>query len=200
MSSTHRGAERRPADFYATPHWTVRRLLEALPLPGGVWFEPCAGEGDIIKAVNAKLNAGPQDVAKKLDALIAQKAELEKQLKVYQQKASAGLADDLAAKAVERDGLKFVSAVVTTDAPESLRSLGSQVLAKIGEGVVQLGASFGDKASVVAFCSPAAVKAGHQAGKLVQALSVQLGGKGGGKPDFAMGGGKEIAKLAEILK
>jgi hypothetical protein len=54
MSSTHRGAERRPADFYATPHWTVRRLLEALPLPGGVWFEPCAGEGDIIKAVNAK--------------------------------------------------------------------------------------------------------------------------------------------------
>jgi hypothetical protein len=35
-----------------TPHWTVRRLLEALPLPGGFWFEPCAGEGDIIKAVN----------------------------------------------------------------------------------------------------------------------------------------------------
>jgi hypothetical protein len=54
MSSTNRKAERREADFYATPHWTVHRLLEALPLPGGVWFEPCAGEGDIIKAVNAK--------------------------------------------------------------------------------------------------------------------------------------------------
>jgi hypothetical protein len=52
MSSTFRGADRRPADFYATSSWCVRRLLEALPLPGGVWFEPCAGEGDIIKAVN----------------------------------------------------------------------------------------------------------------------------------------------------
>jgi hypothetical protein len=52
MSSTHRGAERRPADFYETSSWCVRRLLEALPLPGGIWFEPCAGDGAIIKAVN----------------------------------------------------------------------------------------------------------------------------------------------------
>ena len=83
---------------------------------------------------------------------------------------------------------------------ESLRSLGSQVLAKLGEGVVQLGAAFGDKASLVAFCSPAAIKAGHAAGKIVQTLTTQIGGKGGGKPDFAMGGGKDVAKLAEILK
>ena len=174
------------------------RRIEAVA--GQPAYDFVQDEEDALKAVNAKLNAGAQDVAKKLDALLAQKAELEKQLKVFQQKASAGLADDLAAKAVTRDGLKFVSAVVTTDAPESLRSLGGQVLAKLGEGVVQLGASFGDKATVVAFCSPAAIKAGHQAGKIVQVLSVQLGGKGGGKPDFAMGGGKDVAKLADVLK
>jgi hypothetical protein len=52
MSSTHRGAERRPADFYETPAWCVHRLLEALPLPKGLWFESCAGDGAIIKAVN----------------------------------------------------------------------------------------------------------------------------------------------------
>jgi len=54
--------------------------------------------------------------------------------------------------------------------------------------------------SVAAYCSPAAIKAGHQAGKIVQELSAKLGGKGGGKPDFAMGGGKDVAKLAEVLK
>jgi len=54
MSSTNRKSERREADFYATPAWTVHRLLEALELPGGVWFEPCAGEGDIVNAVNSK--------------------------------------------------------------------------------------------------------------------------------------------------
>ena len=46
----------------------------------------------------------------------------------------------------------------------------------------------------------AAVKAGHQAGKLIGALTAKLGGKGGGKPDFAMGGGGDAAKLAEALK
>jgi len=153
-----------------------------------------------LAAVNARLNAGPQDVAQKLDVVLAHQKELEKKLKAYEQKAAAGLADELAAKAGTRDGFKFVSAVVTVDAPESLRSLGAQVLGKIGEGVVQLGAAFGEKASVVAFCSPAAIKAGHQAGKIVQDLSQKLGGKGGGKPDFAMGGGKDVAKLADVLR
>ncbi len=153
-----------------------------------------------FKTVSLKLNAGPIDVVQKLDAVLARQKELEQKLKAFEAKASAGLAEELAARAVERDGLKFVSAVVAADNPEALRSLGSQVLHKLGEGVVRLGAAFGDKASVVAFCSPAAIKAGHQAGKIVGELSAQLGGKGGGKPDFAMGGGKEPAKLAEVLK
>jgi alanyl-tRNA synthetase len=153
-----------------------------------------------LSAVNAKLNAGPQDVAQKLDAVMSHAKELEKKLKAYEQKAAAGLADELAAKAVARDGLKFVTAVAAVDSPETLRSLGSQILQKIGEGVVVLGAALGEKATVVAFCSPAAVKAGHQAGKLVNELSQKLGGKGGGKPDFAMGGGKDVAKLAEVIK
>ena len=153
-----------------------------------------------LAAVNAHLGAGTADVIKKLEALLAHQKEIEKQLKSFQQKALAGLADDLAAQATSRDGLKFVSAVVPVEDQESLRSLGSQVLAKLGEGVVQLGAAFGDKASLVAFCSPAAIKAGHAAGKIVQTLTTQIGGKGGGKPDFAMGGGKDVAKLADILK
>ncbi len=153
-----------------------------------------------LAAVNAHLGAGTADVIKKLEALLAHQKEIEKQLKSFQQKALAGLADELAAQATSRDGLKFVSAVVPVEDQESLRSLGSQVLAKLGEGVVQLGAAFGDKASLVAFCSPAAIKAGHAAGKIVQTLTTQIGGKGGGKPDFAMGGGKDVAKLADILK
>jgi alanyl-tRNA synthetase len=154
----------------------------------------------VLKAVSRRLNAGPQDVAQKLESLLSNQKELERKLKGFEQKAAAGLADELAARAAARDGLKFVRAVVATDAPDALRSLGSQVLSKIGEGVVALGAAFGEKATVVAFCSPAAIKAGHQAGKLVNELSQRLGGKGGGKPDFAMGGGKDVAKLDEVLR
>jgi len=152
-----------------------------------------------LKAVSSRLNAGAQDVLQKLDSLLAHQKELEKKLKAFEQKATAALADELAGKATIRDGLKFVTAVVTVDGQDSLRSLGSQILAKIGDGVVTLGAALGDKASLVAFCSPAAIKAGHQAGKLVGELSQKIGGKGGGKPDFAMGGGKDVTKLADVL-
>jgi len=173
------------------------RRIEAVA--GQAAFDYVTQREAALAAVNARLNAGPLDVAQKLESVLAHAKELEKKLKAHEQRAAAGLADELAAKSVARDGLKFVAAVVSVDAPEALRSLGAQVLSKIGEGVVQLGASFGDKATVVALCSPAAVKAGYQAGKLVNEASQKLGGKGGGKPDFAMGCGKDVARLAEVL-
>jgi len=152
-----------------------------------------------LAAVGAHLSAGPLDVGKKLEAVLAHQAEIEKKLKAFEQKAAAGAADQLVAAATSVNGLSWVRATVAADSPDALRALGAQVAGKIGDGVVVLGAAFGDKATVVAFCSPAAVKAGHQAGKIVSALSLKLGGKGGGKPDFAMGGGREVAQLAEVL-
>jgi alanyl-tRNA synthetase len=174
------------------------RRIEAVA--GQPAFEFIAHKEAALAAVSAHLGGGASDVVKKLEALLTHQKETEKQLKAFQQKALAGLAAELAAKAVERDGLKLVVAVVNVPDQEALRSVGSQVLAKLGEGIVQLGAVFGDKAGLVAFCSPAAIKAGHQAGKLVQTVSAQIGGKGGGKPDFAMGGGKDVAKLADVLR
>ena len=52
MSSTRRGGQRSPSDFYPTPPWCVRRLLEAVPLPGGRWLEPCIGHGAIVAATS----------------------------------------------------------------------------------------------------------------------------------------------------
>ena len=54
MSSTNRGGQRCDADFYPTAAWMVDRLLEACQLPGGRWLEPGAGDGAIIRAVNAR--------------------------------------------------------------------------------------------------------------------------------------------------
>lgn len=56
MSSTGRGGERSPADFYRTPRWCISAVLSALDLPGGRWLELGAGEGDIIRAVNVRRN------------------------------------------------------------------------------------------------------------------------------------------------
>lgn len=173
------------------------RRIEAVA--GQAAYDYVSHHEDALKTVGAKLNAGPLDVVKKLDALLAHQKDIEAKLKAFTQKASAGRIDELIASAVERDGLKFITAIIDVESPNDLRSLGSQMIAKLGEGVVTLGAAFDDKATVVAFCSPAAIKAGHQAGKIVAEASDKIGGKGGGKPDFAMGGGKEPSKLAAAL-
>lgn len=175
------------------------RRIEAVA--GHAAHEFVAHEEAALKAVNARLNAGVNDVAAKLEALLAHQKELERKLKAHEAKESAGLAGKLAAGAVERDGLKWVSAVVTVENQDALRSLGSQVLHKVGPAaVVQLGALFDGKAALVAYCSPEAIKAGQAAGKLIGALAARLGGKGGGKPDYAQGGGGDAAKLPDALK
>ncbi|NBX59986.1 MAG: alanine--tRNA ligase, partial [Opitutaceae bacterium] len=115
-----------------------------------------------LATVSTRLNAGVQDVVQKFELVLTHQKELELKLKAFEAKASAALAEELAHTAIAKDGLQWVSAVVVTDSPETLRSLGSQVLHKIEHGVVQLGANFDGKVSLVAYCSPAAIKAGHQ--------------------------------------
>ncbi|MBC8008881.1 MAG: alanine--tRNA ligase, partial [Burkholderiales bacterium] len=172
-------------------------------------IEAVAGQAayDYVAAEEARLHALADQVGvplnqldQRLASLLAEKAEQAKKLAALEQAAAAAQAAKLATTATTRDGMPFISTVVTVDGPEALRQLASQVLAQLGgEGVVQLGAVLGDKASVVALCSPAAIKAGKNAGKIIQGLAAQLDGKGGGRPDSAMGGGKNTAKLAEVL-
>ena len=175
------------------------RRLEAVA--GQAAYDHVSSIETQLAVTAAKIGVPVSQLDLKLDSLLAHKAEADKKLKAFEQRAIAALATELATKAVLKDGLPHVSAVVTVEAPEALREIGSQVLNKLGgEGVVVIGAAFGsEKLSLVAFASPAAIKAGHQAGKIISALTAQLGGKGGGKPDFAMGGGKDVAKLAEVL-
>ena len=173
------------------------RRLEAVC--GQAAYDFVAAEEARLHALAEKVGAPLSQLEQRLASLLAEKAEQAKKLAALEQQAAAAQATKLVAAAATRDGLPFVSAVVTVDGPEALRSLGAQVLGQLGEGVVQLGAVLGDKASVVALCSPAAIKAGKNAGKIIQTLAAQLDGKGGGKPDVAMGGGKNTAKLAEVL-
>lgn len=60
MSATNRSDARRPDDFYETPGWCVRRLLDRVKLPGVEWLEPAAGKGAIIRAVNASRGMLPK--------------------------------------------------------------------------------------------------------------------------------------------
>jgi len=152
-----------------------------------------------ITEVSQKLSCPPAEINQRVENLLKEKATLETELKKFQQKASASKASDLSDDAEERDGLNWVVKQVEVSNPNDMRTLAVQISKSIGEGVVVLGGVFGDKVTVLALSSKQAIEAGHKAGDIVKTLAAKLGGSGGGKPDFAMGGAKDAEGLRSAL-
>ena len=150
----------------------------------------------LIRSIAEKINSPVHEVEKKVEALLAHQKELEKQLKATQQKQAAETARSLMAKAQK---FSAASAII-----ENLGAADGDFLQGIAEalkgqfkGVVVLGGA-SETVALVATVS-ADLTGKIQAGKIIQTLAPIVGGKGGGRPDFARGGGKDASKLNEAL-
>ena len=152
-----------------------------------------------ISKLSEDLSAPEKEIIAKVESLLARNAELEKRMKGFEQKAAGNMADELAAQATSRGDLKVVKAVVSAENSSALRQLGANLQGKLGEGVTILGAEINGKASVVAFASPKAISDGHKAGDIIRSITAKIDGKGGGKADFAMGGGTNPASLKQAI-
>jgi alanyl-tRNA synthetase len=152
-------------------------------------------DSDLLKLLAGKVSAqGAADLEKKLDQILTQQKELEKALKAAQQREASGKAKDLLATAAANHvliaNLGDVDADYAMAVNDALKAQfnGIIVLAATGGGNVTLMANVGkDHQSKV------------QAGKIIQAIAPLVGGKGGGKPDFARGGGKDVSKVDAAL-
>jgi len=175
------------------------RRIEAVA--GMSAFELLSGRFAQVQRMADALSTKPQDVEARLKALEKDRAQLEKDIRALQQKDAAAQIDSLLLASFKAKDLSWVVAKAQVSNPQDLRALSSQIEKQIGEGVVILASVFApDKVSVLAACSKAAIEKGYQAGKIVAQLCGELGGKGGGKPDFAMGGGKDTDKLESVFK
>ena len=150
-----------------------------------------------LKSVATKLGSPLADLEKKLDAFIAQQKETEKALKSARQREAVSLASELAVKAETINGIPSVIADLGQAEGDTLQSAADALKGKFG-GVIVLGGVSGAAVALVA-----AVGKDHtakvSAGKIIQTIAPVVGGKGGGKPDNARGGGKDAAKLADAL-
>ena len=101
---------------------------------------------------------------------------------------------------MEIGGLNVYVGRVDGSTPDALRKMGDE-LKKKGENTIGvIAGATGDKASIVAVCAPDAVANGVKAGDLVREIAKLAGGGGGGRPDSAMAGAKDISKLDDALK
>ena len=154
-------------------------------------------EAQRLHEIAGLLNAPAAEIEKKIEALLAHQKELEKALKAARSKEAAAQAKDLASKAESLGGIPFLSANLGAVDGDYLQAV-LDALKPTFEGVTVLAGSANNAVSLAASVSPAFTSK-IQAGKIIQSIAPIVGGKGGGKPDMARGGGKDTTQIPEAL-
>ncbi|MEG1081385.1 MAG: alanine--tRNA ligase [Pseudomonas sp.] len=147
----------------------------------------------------AQLVKGSRDnLIDKLSAVLERNRQLEKQLEQLQAKAASAAGDDLSNSAVEVKGVKVLAARLDGQDGKALLALVDQLKNKLGRAVILLGSVHEEKVVLVAGVTKD-LTGQLKAGDLMKQAAAAVGGKGGGRPDMAQGGGVDTAALDNAL-
>ena len=139
-----------------------------------------------------------QAVADKVQQLAERNRDLEKEIERLKAKLASSASNDLLSQVQDINGVKLLAVKLEGADSKSLRTTLDQLKNKLASGVIVLATAEGDKVTVIAGVT-ADLTSRFKAGDLVQHISTQLGGKGGGRPDMAQGGGTNVAALPQAL-
>ena len=168
------------------------RRIEAIA--GLEAYQAARADADLIKQLCGKVTAqGAHDLEKKIEAMLDQQKALEKALKAAQQREASGRAKALLETA---QGDLIVANLGEVDADYAMAL--NDALKGMFNGVIVLAATGGGNVTLMANVGKEH-QARVQAGKIIQAIAPLVGGKGGGKPDFARGGGKDVGQVEAAL-
>jgi alanyl-tRNA synthetase len=155
-------------------------------------------EENTLREASAVLKTNPDELLGKVEALAKQNRELERQLEQLKARMASSAGDDLSNQAIEINGKKVLIASLEGFNPKTLRDTVDQLKNKLGSGVVVLANSSEGKINLIAGVSKD-LTASVKAGDLVNMVALQVGGKGGGRPDMAMAGGSDLEALPAAL-
>ena len=153
---------------------------------------------DELKDIGALLKGQPGDIIKKVEALIQKQKTTEAELGKLKDRLASSGSDDLMGKVIDAGGVKLLSTVIEGADGKTLRTMMDSLKGKLGSGVIVLGSSADDKVSLIAGVTKDLTDRFH-AGKIIGEIAPIVGGKGGGRPDMAQAGGKDVSKLGEAL-
>ena len=152
-----------------------------------------------VKTVASILKTSENEVVERTQAVISDNKDMEIEIQALNAEIPKLKSADMFSKPTLVDGLELYIAKIEGTTPDALRSMGDDLKNK-GDNVVALIAGVnGDKANLVAVCGKNAIAKGVKAGDLVREIAKLAGGGGGGRPDSAMAGAKDISKLDDAL-
>ena len=173
------------------------RRIEAIT--GKASLEEMKSFQQTIIDVASALKVKPLEVVERAKLMVQERKNLAQMIEKYKAKEALGEAERVLFSARPVGEMKVLTAVIPEADPNRLRSMGDFLRDKEPKVVGVLATVAGEKITFLAVCGKEAVKAGVKAGEIIKTVTALCGGKGGGKPDSAMGGGTEPAKLDEAL-
>ena len=174
------------------------RRIEAVT--GKEFLADAAATRALVQNVCAAVKVKKADeLESKLNAQLEEIKALKKEVESYKAKEASGSVDQMIAGAKVVSGVKVITAKVPGADAAKLRQMGDVLRDKDASVAAVFAALNGEKLTFFAACGKDAVKAGVKAGDLVKQVCTVCGGNGGGKPDSAMGGGKDASKMDEAL-
>jgi alanyl-tRNA synthetase len=173
------------------------RRIEAVT--GARALQWVSGSEQRLQRIAELVKGGREDIDEKVAQLLEKNRRLEKELQQLKGRLASSQGSDLAARAVEIDGIKVLAARLDGADSKTLRETLDQLKNKLGSAAVVLGTAEGGKVSIVAGVTRD--QTGRiKAGELVNAVAGQVGGKGGGRPDMAQAGGNQPEHLDAALQ
>lgn len=154
----------------------------------------------ILKSAASKLKTSPKDVPSRIDTLLAEAKQLQRENESLAAKLGNIEAGSLASKVKEINGVPVIAAKVQAADMNSLRNMADDLKQKLGSAVILLGSTDNGKVNLIAGVTKDLIEKGFHAGKLVKEAASVCGGGGGGRPDMAQAGGKDPAKLDNALQ
>jgi alanyl-tRNA synthetase len=173
------------------------RRIEAVA--GSAALETVARKEAALREAAEILKIAPLEVPKRLAKLLEEQRLLEKQLAELEVKTARARAQELVAAARQINGVAVVTGRIDGLDADGLRSVADTLRDRLGSGVVCVGSVVDGKVSLVAAVTTDLVKR-FQAGRLLQEVARAVGGRGGGRPDLAQGGGPDPTRLDDALK
>ncbi|MDA3787791.1 MAG: alanine--tRNA ligase [Desulfobacula sp.] len=174
----------------------IRRIEAAT---GQIALDYIHKEQSLIESTAGLLKGAKEDVVSKVEALLKDKKNLEKELESLKAKMASKSVENIDDVVREINGVKVISKRVEIENPSQLRDLADKFKTKIGSGVILLGAQSNGKALLISIVTDDLTKK-IKAGDIVKAAAKIVGGGGGGRPDMAQAGGTKPENLDKALE